>query len=320
MKTRYPEIDLLRGLAMVAMILIHTTVFYVSNPVAFFLWNYSQWAVPAFIYCSGYIYFLKNNVNYFSKKRFLRLLIPYWIFLPFFFLVLLITYPKQLTIHYIFQSIFLTGGVQINWMVLLFLQFAVLLPILNWMHKQKTLFWIYSLLAIGSSILFLFWKFPFDWRIIMWLPWSVVLLFSFFYIKKGKKNVILIILIFSLIFYLFSLFILHSKGHSTHFYDNKYPPNLLIISFGMVAISGFYIILEKGRLPFSSILLFLSKNSYSVYFIHYLILTLFMPWVDKLRNVWFLLFFLVFIPTVLVQKLINKITGFNSPKKKNTQK
>lgn len=332
MKFRFNEIDYLRGLAMMAMILIHTTVFYVSNPVAFFLWNYSQWAVPVFIFCSGYIYFQKtqrvsspdnqsvslsfrhSGILSFPgilKKRFLRLLIPYYIFLPFFFIVLVITNPHQLTFNYILQSIFLIGGVPVNWLVLLFLQFAILLPILLWIKsRHRILFWTYSFLAVGSSIIFLFWKVPFDWRYIMWLPWSVILLFSFFYVKKRKKNVTFIILVLSFIIYLLSLFTVHSFGHSINFYDNKYPPNLFVISFGIAAISLFYVIMafvaQNGPINRSIInmLIFLSRYSYSVYFIHYAILLLLSQWVEQLRSIWPLLFFLVFIPTLLIQKLL----------------
>lgn len=339
-ENRFLEIDYLRGFAVIAMILIHTSVFYVSNPFAYFFWNYSQWAVPVFIYCSGYLYFKNYDLrimpssraqaegNYgYSKKRIIRLLVPYYMFLPFFFLALFIIHPKILTTNYILQSIFLTGGIQINWMVLLFLQFTFLMPILIWIYnKYRIFFWIYSLISVGSCILFLFWKPLFDWRLIMWLPWSIVLLFSFFYIKKRKKNFVFMIFILSLIIYPLSLFTVRYLGHSVNFYDNKYPPNMLIISFGVLIISGFYILKDKGvkwykndkwhlpllflLSPLSHLLLFLSRYSYSIYFIHYVILLLFTKWIDKFKNMWFMLFLLVFITTILIQKVINISINF----------
>ncbi|MBI3887543.1 acyltransferase family protein [Candidatus Microgenomates bacterium] len=126
-------IDTLRGLAMLVMILTHTTVFFLQDPSANFLWNWSHFAVPIFVFCSVYLFFQKSLYDKiafwsFVKKRFVRLLIPYYWFLLFFLIILFFTKPETLSIKYLLQSIFVIGGVDINWLVLLFMMITIILP------------------------------------------------------------------------------------------------------------------------------------------------------------------------------------------------
>src|SRR3989344_2705870 len=145
---RFPEIDFIRGISMLAVILIHTTYYFQKDEVAYFLWNYSQFAVQAFLFCSAYVYFKKDSPHNITqgfsyiKKRFVRLLLPYYFFLIFFIPVLLFFYPHTISTAYIIESILSVGGVDINWLVLLFLQLSIIFPLMAyWAKKKKVLFY-----------------------------------------------------------------------------------------------------------------------------------------------------------------------------------
>src|SRR5579864_4521172 len=147
MKERFSEIDDMRGLAILAMVLIHTNAYFLSDKIAETLWNYSQFAVPVFLFCSSYIFF-RNRPTHgvmlpftYIKKRFMRLLIPYYIFAVIYILVSYFEEPAKITGQYILQSLFLVGGIDINWLILLFLFLTFLMPIFTYLEeKQKKLF------------------------------------------------------------------------------------------------------------------------------------------------------------------------------------
>lgn len=361
------EIDLLRGISILAMMLIHTTVYYLSDPIAAFLWDNSQFAVTAFIFCSGFLYFKRNlarhsedrrdarilskksrfrsslacrqagwndRVNLF-KTRIFRLLMPYYLFLPFFFLVLFIVQKKTLTMSYLLRSVFLTGGVDINWLVLLFIEFIVVMPFITWTwQKKKWLFWIYSACAASSSIIFMFYHLPFSWKLIMWLPWSVVLLFVFFFFVflnkvkdplkickdfSVKDIIVLLLFLFSSVIYILSRFVEFRIGHTLTHFANKYPPTIYNISYSLAVISGFYLILkilpglvEGNRIlnVMKSFIIFLSKNSYSIYFIHYCLLILLADVYTTHRIYWGFFFLTVLVLSSVIQFCMHALYHF----------
>src|SRR5690348_699826 len=101
---RLVEIDLLRGLAMLVMIFLHTSVYFFSNgSYVAWLWNWGHFAVPVFIFCSVFLFFYKSQKFSFSylKKRLWRLLFPYYIFVFLFLIAVSIREPAKFNAGYI---------------------------------------------------------------------------------------------------------------------------------------------------------------------------------------------------------------------------
>lgn len=308
--SRFEEIDVLRGIAVFAMILIHVNYFYISQKIPFILWNYSQFAVPVFIFCSSYLFFVKSSslsLNY-LKKRFSRLLIPYWIFLSLFIPLVYLNEPGKVSINYVLSSILGIGGVDISWLVLLFLIFTILFPLIKSLEKNKILFFAFSLISFIVSLVLVFFSFPLNYKFIMWVPWSLVILFSIFFIKfEAKKWFFPSIIIVSFVLYLVLGFVLANLNHNLSFVNNKYPPNLYLLSFGFFAITLlFWLAKLKVFKPLSSGISFLSLNSYNIYFIHYFILYFVRIFAKNLP--WYGIFLLVLASSVLVQIFINEVS------------
>lgn len=313
MKKRYPEIDMLRGIAILAMILIHTCYYFLTNKTALFIWNWSQFAVPVFIFCSAYLFFQKPRTLSIAylKKRLIRLIKPYYIFLLFFIPIFFIINPGISKLKYIIQSAFLTGGVDINWLVLLFVYLTILFPLLNLsFNKNRLLFLIYSVLALSSSIFFIFFKFPFSYKYILWLPWSVIPIFTlFFVLYEKRKNFVLILILLSGIAFAATYYLEFRSNHNLGMYENKYPPTTYFLSYGMLMISVIYIfskILIKNTI-LTKIISFFSFYSYSIYFIHYTVLIVLATQLKNFPN-WSLFFVTVLTITILTQIGINKLT------------
>ncbi len=313
MTKRNSFIDFLRGIAILAMILIHTTVFFYSDIIAATLWNWGQLAVPIFLFCASYLFIKKDMqqeirlLPYF-KKRIVRLLIPYYIFLLFFIPLVFILTPEKVSLRYIFESIILIGGVDINWLVLLFLMLAILFPFFQWAQKKGIFFWGFFSLSLASTILFLFWIPPASYKLFLWMPWSLIFFFAYWFHaheKQKKQLVAAMMILFGIAFltYISNLLL----GHSTLFRDNKYPPNLFYLSFGMLGIlllSFFAEPLTKNSLVRKSIHFF-SIFSYDIYFIHYGILTIFVAFLPQLHWPWWILLLTVLILSVLMQLVLN---------------
>ena len=314
--SRFVEIDVLRGIAVFAMILIHVNYFFISQKIPFILWNYSQFAVPVFIFCSSYLFFKKGKDSFgfsYFKKRILRLMVPYWIFLVAFIPLVYLFEPKKINLRYIFNSIISTGGVDISWLVLLFIVFTFIFPLIVYLkEKHKIVFVLYSLASFFVPLYLVFFSMKIDYKFIMWLPWSLIAVFSIFFIKFGhKKWFFSSILAGSLVLYLALAFVQVSLGHVLSFVNNKYPPNLYFLAFGFFAITLLFWLAKKGFFkPVTKIVSFLSLNSYSIYFIHYFILYVCRIFFKILP--WYGLFLLVFISTILVQIFVNKLNSLRS--------
>lgn len=328
MKQRFSAIDDLRGFAMIAMILIHTNAYFWSDTISAVLRDWSQFAVPFFLFCSAYIYFKKNYIIAgntpaictYIKKRFLRLLIPYYLFAIIFLCLVYWKEPAKVTWQYIFQSITLTGGIDINWLVLLFLYVTILMPIFDILQRQsKPLFHLYTLFALIASILFIYYRWSYNYRFIMWLPWSIILIYAIYLVRyeegsiqyKGNRFLLISATVAGILFMI--LRILETGiHHSLQFYDNKYPPNLYIISYGIGTIALLYNIAKRRAFSFpllQKVLHFFSNKSYSLYFIHYSILYVLSFMIKQWHFNWVIFFLAVLSFSVFTQIMFDFVNS-----------
>lgn len=299
-KKRFEQIDFLRAVAIVGVIAIHTLSYSLNNRVTYFFWNYLNFVVVSFVFCSGYVltYLYKEKFRTDFKvvawfiKRASKLLIPFYIYLAIHYSLWLI-FPQyfngaglQKSTLFIFKSLFLLGGVDLNWLPLLFLQLTLLFPFFMKGLKQTMLLKIYIPFALLITIFFTLYRFPYAYyRPAMWISWSTILLLAIYIFSKDnadtssrttvsryvKGAAISGALFAGLMFYNY----LNHK--SFQLVDYKYPPGLYYLLYGL-CIS--FLILAIGeatmlKYPFiKKASLFLSKNSYSLFFIHYILLDL----------------------------------------------
>ena len=250
--SRDTVIDSLRGFAMIAMILIHTTAYHLGNPIAAFLWNYSQFAVQIFVFCSMYLFIKKNDfstftgkdlLTYYKKyipKRIFRLVLPYYIFLPFYLALQFLMNGKFPSVSYVAQSLTLTGGVDINWLVLLFLQITILSPLCLFIAQKfvyiKRLIVVFIIFFLILSIpVFIRIQFP-DYRWIMSIGWMYYFFFTYNLIYPATafiKNISRYTIILSSVGVILGVFF----PIYAHLYNQKYPPDLFFILYGVIWIT-----------------------------------------------------------------------------------
>lgn len=289
------HIDFLRAFAILAVIVIHVFSDNLTNKLNFYIWNYLHVIIVGFVFCSGYVLYAGygHKLTKFSlilswyKKRLIRLIVPfYWYLLAHYGLMLI--FPKffsglglTLSRDFIFQSITLIGGSNLNWLPLLFLQLAILFPLLVVIfHKFRKLFWTYIGVAILITVGFTIWQFPYNhYREVMWIPWSLFLVIPWYFVlreqKKKSSLVYFFLAMISAVCFVVLFVTWQHIGRSLTLIDNKYPPNLFYISyeaagsFFLLGISFWSIFQNKC---FVRIYQYISKESYGLFFIHYIVL------------------------------------------------
>ena len=314
--TRNKALDLLRGISIVAMIIAHTNASYWDDKLALLLWDLGLFAVHAFIFCSAYLFIAQSEQksptydwSYF-KKRFLRLLVPYYIFLVFHFAFLFFFNVKLLTLGYVVKNLTLTGGIEFNWLVVLFLQFTVLMPVLDMLRKKSiAAYLLYGISAFLLSIALLTVKIPLNFKFFMWMPWSLVIIAAWTVFKKEyvKRSIWIQIAAWSVIL-LGSIWYQETMNHSLRMFHNKYPPNIYHISYGVVASLVLYEYLKRFSFAkFDAFFDFLSRNSYSFYFIHILVLSLYKAFFEPREIHWSLFFVIILTVSSVIQYGLNHI-------------
>lgn len=296
-RIRFDEVDVIRAFGIIAIIIIHILTYNLSNPLNKFLWNNLQFVVVSFVFCSGFVLAsiytsfasISQTLSWY-KKRFIRLILPFWIYLCFHY-TLWILFPNSFSglglskdAGYFIKSAALIGGDNLNWLPLIFLMLTFLFPIfMNWKGKKKIMT-VYLILSVIVTIIFTFITFPYSYyRFVMWIPWSLVLLFSIYISVKAKedKNAIKTsqrYLLFGILFFVMYLcfHILNTNtGKLLNFYNHKYPPDFYYLLFG-ISLTCFSLLIARLKIWKNKMIKntygFISKNSYQIFFIHYILL------------------------------------------------
>lgn len=322
-KKRNNTIDMLRGLSILVMIYIHTSTWYASeHPFMHWSWDLTHFAVSAFVFCSAYLFFLKDSVPASARefisylgKRIKRLVIPFYIFFAVLLIFMFFLQPDAISWKYFYKTVFLLGGRDESWLVLLFIYLMILLPIVGYFfHRVRWAFIMYGCIAVLSAGIFLFFPYEGSYRFIMWLPWSVIVYFAWVFVRGPKKPIFYTILafVFSGLFLSLSFYFL-SVDETTVLTKHKYPPDLLYLSYGMLIITILFALLERFPIKKGVVersVQFFSLYSYSIFFIHTIVIYV-LNRVVGAENIPFMLYFgIVLVTTVLLQNIFNRISSY----------
>ena len=115
--------------------------------------------------------------------------------------------------------------------------------------------------------------------------------------------------LFFLLYYLLPIFVLKPLGHTLYMYNNKYPPNLYHLAYGVFCVNILYMLSQWrffSNYVIQTIIHFFSVYSYTIFFIHILVIYVVTKFFHFHFN-WVTFFFAVTVITVAVQLLFNKI-------------
>lgn len=289
-KPRDLTIDVLRALSIVVMMIMHVNAYYLGDKVSLIFWSYSQWVVPAFVFCSFAVgkHEIKNIKEYmdFLGKRLKRIVIPYYIWLIFHVLLIWVVTQEFPTFDYIIKNILFTGGASFNWLVLLFIYLTVFGPIMYLGVFRKSIVGLTLLIpGIIMSIVIIFdqnyWSNGF--RLSMLLPWisitTCLLFLQKLILEKKFRLIAILTAVFSFVFVFFFLNVILPLGMRHDLFFHKYPPNIYFVIFCIFTtplayfvskvIANFVLMRSEKT---AKAVQYISKNSYSIFFVHTLVL------------------------------------------------
>lgn len=312
---RNQHIDNLRGFGTLLIILIHVLALYLGEYSTRLLWDLAHADVPVFVFCSGYLYFASQKDEHplaHIVRRIKRLLVPYYIYVLAFYTVSFFVNRAVVTPNHIISSLLIIGGIDISWLVQLFIYNAIILSVMRyWLNRHAKIFDLFGIVAVLSTVVLLFWRPALDYRWYMWLPWSSVLYYSYYFLQKHTHRLFFATATgLGLIGFLTTLLVKLWLRQDLTFYTNKYPPNLFYLLYGLLAVNIVYFLSLKGVFSYqwiSRILHFSSRYSYPLFFIHYLLLTLITDLFWQRYFHWTVLYVLIVALSFGITKILNHI-------------
>lgn len=312
------KIQVLRGLAIIAVIATHTCPY---DTVQVYVRPFLNFAVALFLFLSGYLTDAsKIRKKGFYRKRIAKVLIPYLIWSIIYTLVDEFLSGKDISIKEIFGNVCSAKGAASLYYVFVYIQFVILTPLLIKMAKMKR--WYVGLIV---SPLFLMLKIPVsfilslpkDSSIMNWV-WITCCLswFNFYYIgiylcnSKNSKAIktckLLALLIISVILEILEGVVLYKKGST----DPGTQLKITSLCTSSIVILIAYNFLGSVKTYSNKIMVLLGDYSSGLFFSHILILWLMKKYLVVWNNIPFILNTVIIIVLALVLDVVlKKILG-----------
>jgi len=300
------------------MILIHATAYFLDEPTSLLIWNTTHFAVPLFVFCSAYILLQRNDAKSLSivraVSRLKRLVVPYIIFTTVLLVTFVLVLDRPISLQSAIRWYLLGSGRDIGWLVVLFIYFIFLIPLILRVAKYTQLKRVVYVVVWVAPIAFLFTPHFQSFRLIMWLPWSAFLIFAYWFVKNEQNRWFpFCTLGVAVVALLLSRFILIEMEKTLVFTENKYPPNMYYLSYGILTTTILYYLhhfLTTHNLFahwLQQIFNFFSRHSYSLFFIHFIYVYLLKDMIDYKVLGWMGFFGVILILSVITQFGVNKI-------------
>ena len=189
------KIQVLRGLAIIAVVMIHTCP---SGYAQVWIRPFINWAVPLFLFLSGYLTKMENdNWSSLIRKRVLKVMIPYLLW------TLIYTIPNFTPTRFLFNLVSAKGAITL-YFIFVYVQMVLLTPAFSKISKPKfgwILFGTVPLLLYASKgitpppqaqpMLAWIWKTSF----LLWYPYYLLGLWLGNHVIKSKMALTVLILL-----------------------------------------------------------------------------------------------------------------------------
>lgn len=230
------SIDVLRCLAILGIILVH------SKP-GVFLTQLRNFDVPLMVLLSAVCYGQSrgSKVLYYRylQRRFVRLVIPSWIFLTFYFIgVYILTQnvnPRRMIMCYTLMTPWYL------WIIRVLVGMAVIAPFLKNLSDRLTVTELLILCAmmVGVTEVLAILSSAYICKVaIMFIPYASIYLFGMNISRLSKRNVLYTGVFFILIYFALAVFFYIQKGSYFPTQNYKYPPRIYYVSYAL-GISAF---------------------------------------------------------------------------------
>lgn len=318
------SIDILRSIALLGIVLIH------CGPDSLFLQQIRNFDVPLMVYLSGVSYSISQGntaVNYkdYVIKRFKRLILPTWIFLCIYNLLMFITsghfLPADIFLRY---SLFYTGWYV--WIIRVFFIIAICAPlVLPYFYKvtlKKSLIIILVALVVNEFISTLIDNYLY-YLFVINIPYLVFFIMGGLSNRFSNKTFFVILLLSSILYCSISIYLYLYNDHFVLTSSYKYPPRLYYSLYALMSITFLWLIRLKiysflKYIKCDKFFLFIGSHTIWIYFWHIPLLS----FVNRFNLVFWERYLLVFIISLTITFFQNKtidhfFLGINNKLSKN---
>ena len=280
------RLDYIRVIGILLVIMAHTSL---NNYVS----NIRPFDVAMLVCVAGASYSFSKPITSFKeylnylKKRFIRLVIPVWLFLTFYFaLTFLLSGEMIYSFSTMASTYLLLNGIGYVWIFRIMLMMALINPLLRIISDKfnssfskalmlelallilNELLGIICIYVFGDSILFKIIKMT----VCYFIGYGILSIMGMIFIKLKTNDLVKLIVINGVIV-LLSTYIYGVFSPS----DFKYPPMAQFICYGLFACILFYLLFSwktSSNVTINKAVVWLSKYSLNVYLAHILVIFL----------------------------------------------
>lgn len=340
---RDDRIDVLRGIGLMCIILAHV------RPPAI-IQQMRNFDVPLIVLVAGSAFAISTQTRpksgYFEyiKNRFVRLVVPTWIFLLTFFVLTLIGSlvmhkPYPFFSHEILTSFLLFRGIGFVWIIRVFILVSLIAPFtishseFPYNTPKKTFIAVlvaYLIYEVSfrciPNVDQTFLRIMFNNTLYMAIPYGCVFFLGTRLYTMSNKSMLIASLISLLLFVAYAFYLYKLYGHFIPTQQRKYPPTAYYLLYAMFVSIGLYWLFQTNiysHIPGKDYIAFLGRSSLWIYLWHILIYYL-IEWSHI--NINFALKYIVLLSAavgiVMAQKFVLKklLISINSQEKRRLLK
>lgn len=304
---RDSSIDILRAIAFIGIVSAH------MDPSDFIL-QLRSFDVPMMVFISGVVCQKTYKHSYVSYvfKRFVRIILPTWIFLVLYYWVIM----HFSVVSTISQLSLMTGWYV--WIMRVFFIIALFAPLLNIVLNKISVVKYFALLSVFLIVNEVICRQTWvqgtnaDTNVIIVMNLAYLLVFSFGYMINcmSKKNILSVFFVMLLLYGFIAVELWFKNGYYVLSNVVKYPPRIYYLSYALVWICTLWLL--RGhlyslsyRLNLTGFFAFIGSHTMWMYFWHIIVL----HYCGTIENP-FHLFIVVFVTTLLITYVQHMIVMF----------
>lgn len=323
-KSRDVSFDVLRWIALTGIILVH------SKPSVFWT-QLRNFDVPLMVLVSAICFSLTagdgvKSIKDYYLKRFVRLILPAWVFLSGYFVICYIV-GKDFSLGKFVMCYTLTTSWYF-WIIRILVFMAIIAPWLFHFSKQITNIKLIVICALGLVLSEILANFSFGYIyliVVMFLPYTVYYCIGMNISRFSDRQIRNTGLLFLGLYLVIALILYHKTGTYISTDDYKYPPQIYYTSYALgisfilyVYRSKIVVLLKAIRLQkFAS---FVGAHTLWIYFWHIPIVEYMAEHFNTITTfvtVYFVSIFVTYLQSVIINKICS---GINNQKlRKNLQ-
>lgn len=308
--TRDASIDILRFMALTGIILVHT------EPTLFWT-QLRSFDVPLMVLLSALCFGMGDNKNIVSypiylRKRFIRLVLPSWIFLTIYFIV-----SFYVTLHISINKVIMCYTLTTSWyfwIIRILVGMAIIAPFLKKMSDsltKRSLLFVCVIMFVFTEFLSIQSSDYFYKMFVMFIPYVAYYLIGMNINKYKEKTILKYGIIFIIAYAFLALFLYIKTGEYIPTGRFKYPPRLYytLYALGISAILWYYrnnivwVLIKVKLFQFAK---FVGSHTFWIYLWHIPIVDYMVEKYDSSISfvvVYFSAIIITFIQTVIIEKV-----------------